>query len=138
VVAQFVAVTAVAQSVAGALGGGVLAACAGMAAFWLVRCLLGSAAVALTSRRSLGSLLLSSGPLSALHTAANCSIGLLAGYLAGHAPVGLLGLFVPLALLWSSYDQQGRRGARRGCSPSWRAARRRRPVAAATSPRRSS
>ena len=111
VVAQFVTATAVAQAVAGGLGGGVLAACAGMAGSWLVHCLLGSTAVALSSRRPLGSLLLSSGPLSALHTAGNCSIGLLAGYLAAHAPVGLLGLFVPLALLWSSYDQQGRRGA---------------------------
>ena len=111
VVAQFVTATAVAQAAAGALGGGVLAACAGMAGFWLVHCVLGSVAVALTSRRPLASLLLSSGPLSALHTAGNCSIGLLAGYLAWQAPVGLLGLFVPLALLWSSYDQQGRRGA---------------------------
>ena len=111
VVAQFVTATAVAQAAAGSLGGGVLAACAGMAGFWLVHCLLGSAAVALTSRRPLTSLLLSGGPLSALHTAGNCSIGLLAGYLAAHAPFGLLGLFVPLAMLWSSYYQQGRRGA---------------------------
>ena len=111
VVAQFVAATAVAQALAGQLGGGVPAACAGMAGFWLVHCVIRSAGVALTSRRPLGSLLRSSGPVSALHTAGNCSIGVLAGYLAGHAPVGLLGLFVPLALLWSSYDQQGRRGA---------------------------
>jgi hypothetical protein len=111
VVAQFVTATAVAQTVAGALGGGVLAACAGLAGSWLVHCVLGSVAVSLISRRPLGSLLLTSGPRSALHTAGNCSIGLLAGSLALAAPSGLLGLFVPLALLWSSYEQQGRRGA---------------------------
>jgi hypothetical protein len=111
VVVQLVTATAVAQTVAGQLGGGVLAACAAMAGFWAVHCALRSAAIALTSRRPLGSLVLSSGPVAALHTAGNCSIGLLAGYLADHAPAGLLGLFVPLALLWSSYDQQGRRDA---------------------------
>jgi hypothetical protein len=41
--------------------------------------------------------------------AGNSSIGLLAAFLAGAAPLGLLGLLVPLALLWSSYDQQTRR-----------------------------
>ena len=109
--AQAVAATAIAQTLASELGGGVPAACVAMAGFWLVHTVLRCTAVALTSRRPLGSLLVSSGPLSAVHTAGNCSIGVLAGYLAGHAPVGLLGLFVPLALLWSSYDQQGRRGA---------------------------
>ena len=41
--------------------------------------------------------------------AGNSSIGLLAAFLAMTAPLGLLGLMVPLALLWSSYDQQTRR-----------------------------
>jgi len=54
-------------------------------------------------------LLVTSAPLSAVHMAGNSSIGLLAAYLALNAPLGLFGLVVPLALLWTSYDQQTRR-----------------------------
>ncbi len=83
-----------------------------MAAFWLVNYVLVAIAVSLTSQRPFRSLVTSSAPLSALHTAGNTSIGLLAAYLAHRrAPLGLLGLVVPLALLWSSYDQQARRSA---------------------------
>jgi hypothetical protein len=53
----------------------------------------------------------SSAPLSALHTAGNTSIGMLAAYLGSTAPLGLLGLVVPRALLGSSYDQSTRRSA---------------------------
>lgn len=110
-VAQFAAATALAQALAGALGGGVAAACAGLAVFWSVNYLLVAVAVSLTSSRPFRSLVLSSAPLSALHTAGNSSIGLLAAFLAAEAPVGLLGLVVPLALLWTSYDQSTRRSA---------------------------
>jgi membrane protein YdbS with pleckstrin-like domain len=110
-VAQFMLATAAGQSVAGLLGGSVAGACAGMAAFWLVNYVLVAVAVSLTSQRPFRSLVISSAPLSALHTAGNTSIGLLAAYLGMTAPLGLLGLVVPLALLWSSYDQQTRRSA---------------------------
>lgn len=110
-VAQFMVATAAGQLVAGLLGGGISGACAGMAVFWLVNYLLVAVAVSLTSQRSFRALVTSSAPLSALHTAGNTSIGLLAAHLAVHAPLGLLGLVVPLALLWTSYDQQTRRSA---------------------------
>jgi hypothetical protein len=110
-VAQFMLATAAGQTLAGLLGGGVTGACAGMAAFWLVNYVLVAVAVSLTSQRPFRSLVTSSAPLSALHTAGNTSIGLLAAYLGMTAPLGLLGLVVPLALLWSSYDQQTRRSA---------------------------
>jgi membrane protein YdbS with pleckstrin-like domain len=110
-VAQFMLATAAGQALAGVLGGGVAGACAGMAAFWLVNYVLVAVAVSLTSQRPFRSLVTSSAPLSALHTAGNTSIGLLAAYLGMTAPLGLLGLVVPLALLWSSYDQQTRRSA---------------------------
>lgn len=110
-VAQFMAATAVGQTLAGLAGGGIAGACLGMAAFWLVNYVLVAVAVSLTSQRPFRSLVISSAPLSALHTAGNTSIGLLAAYLGSTAPVGLLGLVVPLALLWSSYDQQTRRSA---------------------------
>jgi hypothetical protein len=138
VVAQFVTATAVAQTVAGALGGGVLAACAGLAGSWLVHCVLGSVAVSLISRRPLGSLLLTSGPRSALHTAGNCSIGLLAGSLALHAPSGCSACSCRWPCCGRRTSSRAAAARRRGCSPSWPAARRSRPAAAATCRRRSS
>ncbi len=109
--AQFALATAAGSLVAHALGGDIPGAIGGMGVFFVVNHSLVGAAVALTSRRPLLPLLASSGPMSAVHTAGNCSIGLLAAFLATTAPLGLLGLCVPLALLWSSYDQQTRRTA---------------------------
>ena len=110
-VAQFGLATAAGTAVAALLGGGIGGAIAGMGVFFVVNHTLVGVAVSLTSRRRLVSLLASSAPLSLVHTAGNSSIGLLAAFLATTAPLGLLGLLVPLALLWSSYDQQTRRTA---------------------------
>ena len=52
-----------------------------------------------------------SAPLAAVHSAGTSSIGLLAAWLAEHAPLGLFGLVVPLLLLWLSYDEQTARAA---------------------------
>ena len=108
--AQLVLATALASALAAALGGGTAAACAGMALFWLASDVLAALAVSLTSRRPVRSLLRSGRWASLLHTAGSCAVGLLAAYLVTEAPWGLLGLAVPLALLWSSYDQQTHHG----------------------------
>jgi hypothetical protein len=108
-VAMFGCATTLGSLVAGATGGATLGAIAGLGVFFLVNHSLVAIAVAATSRRPLAPLLISSMPLSAVHMAGNSSIGLLAAYLAASAPLGLLGLLVPLALLWSSYDQSTRR-----------------------------
>jgi hypothetical protein len=110
-VAQFAAATALGSAAAALVGQGVGGAVVGMVVFFLVNHSLVGVAVALTTARRLLPLLASSAPLSAVHTAGNSSIGLLAAYLASTAPLGLLGLLVPLGLLWSSYDQQSRRSA---------------------------
>ena len=110
-VAQFGAATAVGSAAAGLAGGGIGGAVVGMLGFFVVNHGLVGVAVSVTTRRRLVPLLASSAPLSAVHTAGNSSIGLLAAYLATAAPLGLLGLVVPLALLWTSYDQQTRRSA---------------------------
>lgn len=110
-VAQFAVAVALAQAVAGMVGGDVLGACAGLAVFWVVKHVLVGVAGSLASGGRLRPLLLSTAPLSAVHTAGSCSVGLLAAFLAREAPLGLLGLVVPLALLWSSYDQQTRGAA---------------------------
>ncbi|MCW2605394.1 MAG: hypothetical protein JWO60_87, partial [Frankiales bacterium] len=107
--AQFALSTSGAAAVAAAVGGDVPGAVAGLAVFFVLNHSLIGLAVALTSRQRFTSLVLSSAPLSALHAAGNASIGLLAVHLAVTAPLGLLGLVVPLALLWTSYDQQTRR-----------------------------
>lgn len=110
-VAQFAVATALGSTAAAAAGQGVPGAVVGMVVFFAVNHGLVGVAVALTTSRRLLPLLLSSAPLSAVHSAGNSSIGLLAAYLASTAPLGLLGLLVPLVLLWSSYDQQSRRSA---------------------------
>lgn len=109
--AQLAAATALGSAAAQLCGGEVAGAGVGMLVFFLVTHGLTGVAVSITSRRPLGPLLRSSAPLSALHTAGGTSLGLLAAYLATAAPLGLLGLLVPLALLWASYDQQSRRNA---------------------------
>jgi hypothetical protein len=110
-VAQFAVATALGSAAAGWAADGVAGAVVGMVVFFAVNHGLVGVAVALTTSRRLLPLLLSSAPLSAVHTAGNCSIGLLAAHLTTTAPLGLLGLLVPLVLLWSSYDQQSRRSA---------------------------
>jgi hypothetical protein len=110
-VAQFAAATGVAAGFAHYVGGGLYGASAGMGWFWLLNHALVAGAVAITSGRRLRGLLWASAPMSALHTAGNTSVGLLAAWLTLNAPLGLLGLLVPMALLWWSYDQQTRRAA---------------------------
>lgn len=110
-VAQYALAAAVGVLTAGELGGGVAGGAAGLAAFWLVNALLVSLVVALTSTPGLRTLVLSGGALSAASTAGNSSIGLLAAFLLLEAPLGLLGLVVPVVLLWTSYDQHTRRSA---------------------------
>jgi hypothetical protein len=108
-VAMFGCATALGSLTAGLTGGHTPGAVAGLAVFFLVNHTLVAMAVAATSRRPLLPLVVNSMPLSAVHMAGNSSIGLLAAFLTTAAPLGLLGLLVPLALLWSSYDQQTRR-----------------------------
>ncbi|MCA1824116.1 MAG: hypothetical protein LC640_07590 [Frankia sp.] len=110
-VAQFAFATAAAAAMSHWLGGGLPGAVGGMGVFWLSNHALVAAAVSITSGRRLAELLWASAPLSALHTAGNTSVGILAAWLALNAPLGLVGLVVPMALLWTSYDQQTRRAA---------------------------
>ena len=109
--AQFAASAAAGVLVSLAAGGGVVGACAGLAAFWALNYTLVAVVVSITSAQPLRTLILSSALLSGLHTAGNSSIGLLSAFLAREAPSGLLGVVVPLALLWTSYDQEARRSA---------------------------
>ena len=118
-VGQFAAGTALGAGFAHLVGGGIAGAIGGMGLFWLVNNLMVACAMSLMSDVDSGrsttqrllSLLWASAPLAAVHSAGTSSIGLLAAWLAEHAPLGLLGLVVPLLLLWLSYDEQTARAA---------------------------
>jgi hypothetical protein len=110
-VGQFAAGVALGAGFAMLVGGGIVGAIGGMGVFWLVNNLMVAWAMSLMSEQRLWSLLWASAPLAAVHSAGTSSIGLLAAWLAQHAPLGLLALVVPLLLLWLSYDEQTARAA---------------------------
>jgi hypothetical protein len=112
---QYAAATAVGAFVcAQSLGAGLprlSAAAVAITAYFLVSTGLVAVVVSATTGRSLLRLLAATTPLALVHTAASASVGLLAAWLALNAPAGLVGLLVPVLLLWSSFDQTSRRAA---------------------------
>jgi uncharacterized membrane protein len=108
-VAQLSVSTAVAVAVSSEMGGGVVAACVGMAALWVVNTALVGAPLAMMTGQRLRTVWGDSISFSTLQEAGTASIGLLGGWLALHAPAGLFGLVVPVVLLWISYDEQSAR-----------------------------
>jgi hypothetical protein len=91
--------------------GRVLSACVGVAVFSVLNHLAVALPIAITSGIGYRQVLRSTGVLVVVQTAGNASIGLLAGWLALEAPLGLIGLVVPVGLLWWSYQQQTRRAS---------------------------
>jgi hypothetical protein len=91
--------------------GRVVAACVGVALFSVLNHLAIAIPIAITSGMSYRQVLLSTGAIIVVQTAGNASIGVLAGWLALEAPLGLIGLVVPVGLLWWSYQQQTRRAS---------------------------
>lgn len=110
-VAQFGAATALAAATTVVTDRPVAGAALGLVTFWFANNVLVAAAVAATTSRTAWGVFRSNAAVAAMHGAGTGSMGLLAGWLAGRAPLGLLGLAVPLLLLHSSYDQQTRRAA---------------------------
>jgi hypothetical protein len=97
--------------VMGLAGGGASGAVAGLAVFAVLNYLVIGVPIAMTSHVSYPRVLVAMGPLGLVHSAGNVSVGLLAGWLAVDAPLGLLGLIVPVGMLWWSYQQQTRRAS---------------------------
>lgn len=114
-VAQFAAATAAGAYVAHLAAAGGLPrltdAALATTAFWLLQTPLVAGVVAVTNRTRFTSMLAGNATLAFVHTAASASVGLLAGWLLLTAPIGLLGLLVPIVLLWSSFDQNSQRAA---------------------------
>jgi hypothetical protein len=108
-VAQFGLSVAVGVWAGTAAGGGVLGAAIGIGAFWLVNYLAVALVIWVSSEgAALSDIFDVSGAINLINAAANASLGLLAAWLTLHAPLGLLALVVPCALIWVSYDQQTR------------------------------
>ncbi len=105
---QLALATAAAAAVATGAGAGVPGAAAGVGVLIALDHVL---SVARSGRRPRWALLLSATPLWA---AGFSLVGLLAGHLAHTSPVGLLGLVVPLGLVWSSAAQQTRQAGELG------------------------
>ncbi len=80
-------------------------------AFLVVQTLFVAAIVATTTQQSFLRMLVGKTPVALVHTAGSASVGLLAAWLTLTAPAGLVGLLVPVILLWSSFDQTSRRAA---------------------------
>ena len=97
--------------VAALLGNNVLGAAVGLATYAVINHLVVAIPVAVTSDVPYRRVLVAMGPIAIIHTAGNASVGLLAGWLAVNSPIGLLGLIVPVGLLWWSYEQQTRRAS---------------------------
>ena len=110
-IAQYFFNASIGVAVAVWVGGGLPGAYAGLAVFALGNHLVVALPVALTTGMRYDRVLLSAGPLGIIYMAGNASVGLLAGWLCLNAPWGLLGLVVPLGLLWWSFQQQALRAS---------------------------
>lgn len=106
---QFGLAAALGAATALATGGGVLGAAVGTGVFWLANYLAVALVIWLTSEGSrLSDIVDLSVAINFVNSAANASLGLLAAWLTLNAPLGLLALVVPCALIWVSSDQQTR------------------------------
>jgi hypothetical protein len=93
------------------LGSGIPQAAVGLVVFACLNYLLVAIPIAITAHRPYAAVVAETSGLGMIHVAGNISLGLLAAWLAENAPLGLLGLVVPLVLLWWSYRQQTERTA---------------------------
>jgi hypothetical protein len=91
--------------------GGVLGAAVGIAAFSAANFIAVMCVTAIATRRPMREMLGLGTILQIVQSSGNSSVGLLAGWLAVHAPAGLLGLVAPVWLIWNSYHQQVRQAA---------------------------
>lgn len=110
-VAQQLLAISAAVVVTQAVGGGIPGAVAGLVTFAVLNGLVVAIPIAASAGVPYPRILVTIGPLGVLHNAGNASVGLLAAWLSIHAPLGLLGLVVPLGMLWRSYQQQTLRAA---------------------------
>ena len=93
------------------LGGGVGAAVIGMVVWWFCNQVLSAIPLSIMGGERFLPMIFEDAGLHSVHAAATTSIGLLGAWLAVHAPFGLLGLLVPVLVLWMSFDEQTTKSA---------------------------
>jgi hypothetical protein len=108
---QYFVATMIAALVVVKLGGGVGAALVGMGVWWFGNQVLSAIPLSIMSGERFVQMIFEDAALHSVHAAATTSIGLLGAWLAVHAPFGLLGLLVPVLVLWMSFDEQTTKSA---------------------------
>ncbi|MDT4938725.1 MAG: hypothetical protein QOG80_2396, partial [Pseudonocardiales bacterium] len=110
-VAMFTFAASMASVVSLAAGSSVFGASCAAATFAICNFALVTAAIKIATSRPLRQLVQMGGLLSVVQAIGAASVGILAGWLALNAPLGLLGLLVPMVLIWYSYRAQVRQAA---------------------------
>jgi hypothetical protein len=108
---NFAVSTSTAALVTVGLGSGLLPATCGVLTFAVVNHVLVALAITLSSGRAFSKTARDTDWLAMVTAGGNASVGLLGGWLAYAEPVGLLGLIIPVGMLWWSYAQQAQRVA---------------------------
>jgi hypothetical protein len=105
-VAQYIVATTLATFVVVQLHASIPGCVVGMAMWWLANQVMSAVPLSIMGGESFRKMLLEDTSLQVVHAAATTSVGLLAAWLLINAPFGLLGLLVPVILLWISFDEQ--------------------------------
>jgi hypothetical protein len=92
-------------------GSSVLGAALGLTTFAVVNFALVTIAVRMATGRPIRELVGMGGLIGVAQAMGSASVGILAGWLSMNAPIGLIGLVVPVALIWYSYRAQIRQAA---------------------------
>jgi hypothetical protein len=108
---QFACATAIGSVVSAYMGASVVGAVGAIFAFIVVNSALVTAAIKIATGRPLRQLITMGSVVQAVQALGSASVGILGGWLSMHAPVGLVGLLVPVALIWYSYRTQVRQAA---------------------------
>ncbi len=109
--AQFAFASAAAALTSSHFGASVLGAALAIIVFIVVNFLLVALAIQIATSRSMRNLLDLGALIGFAQSLGSASVGLLAGWLTVHAPIGLVGLLVPVGLIWYSYRAQLRQAA---------------------------
>jgi hypothetical protein len=105
-ISQYAISTSVASYVVYAMHGSIPACVVAMATWWLTNQIMSAFPLSIVAGENFRRMVIEDAPLQVVHAAGTTSIGLLAAWLLINAPFGLLGLLVPVVLLWISFEEQ--------------------------------
>jgi len=105
-IAQYAISTSVASYVVFSMHGSIPACVVAMATWWMTNQIMSAVPLSIMAGENFRRAVFEDASLQVVHAAGTTSIGLLAAWLIVNAPFGLLGLLVPVILLWISFDEQ--------------------------------